>query len=180
MDKVTFLGGHPPPPPTSSPPRPSSADQKIFPKKEQQHEPEEEDDAEVMQVVANGPAVCLRTKKQRIIGVNGVVTTEDDGNIERPMSWEGELSDDEIVVDPKRTPPPPHITGCHIMPTVISTTTLPARPLGSPMCMEDEGHLSSITRIKVRMYYLHFFFKVLLWTCSKLLKVYTYCWWNFF
>lgn len=156
MDKVTFLGGHPPPPPTSSPPRPSSADQKIYSKNEQQqqHEPEEEDDAEVMQVVANGPAVCLRTKKQRIIGVNGVVTTEDDGNIERPMSWEGELSDDEIVVDPKRTPPPPHITGCHIMPTVISTTSLPARPLGSPMCMEDENHISTITRIKVRTFML--------------------------
>lgn len=151
MDKVTFLGGHPPPPPppTSSPPRPSSADQKTsFPKKEQPHDPEEEEDAEVMQVVGNGPAVCLRTKKQRI--VNGAAE-----DVERPMSWEGELSDDddEIVMDPKRAattpPPPPHITGRHIMPTVISTTTLPARPLGSPMCMDDESHVSSITRIKV-------------------------------
>nr|WCS71194.1 hormone receptor-like protein 39 [Pardosa pseudoannulata] len=150
MDKVTFLGGHPPPPPppTSSPPRPSSADQKTsFPKKEQPHDPEEEEDAEVMQVVGNGPAVCLRTKKQRI--VNGAAE-----DVERPMSWEGELSDDddEIVMDPKRAattpPPPPHITGRHIMPTVISTTTLPARPLGSPMCMDDESHVSSITRIK--------------------------------
>lgn len=147
MDKVTFLGGQTPPPPASSPPHPSSAEQKAFPKKE--HDPEEEEeDAEVMQVVANGPAVCLRTKKQRIVGVNGVAMSEDDGNVERPMSWEGELSDDEIVMDPKRTPPPPQITGHHIMPTVISTT-LPVRPLGSPMCMDDEGHINSITRIKV-------------------------------
>ncbi|XP_055932575.1 nuclear hormone receptor FTZ-F1 beta-like [Argiope bruennichi] len=150
MDKVTFLnehrGGNPPPPPTSSPPRPSSAgDPQMFPKKE--HEQEEEDDAEVMQVVANGP-ISLRTKKQRIVEVNGVCV-EDDGTTERPMSWEGELSDDELM-DPRNTPPPPQISAsCHnILSTVITTTHMPERPLGSPMCMDDERHANNVAKIK--------------------------------
>ncbi|GFX26178.1 uncharacterized protein TNCV_3707171 [Trichonephila clavipes] len=148
MDKVTFLndhrGGNPPPPPTSSPPRPSSAgDQPMFPKKE--HDQEEEDDAEVMQVVANGP-ISLRTKKQRIVEVNGVCVDED-GTAERPMSWEGELSDDDM--DPRNTPPPPQISTCHnILSTVITTTHVPERPLGSPMCMDDERHSNSMAKIK--------------------------------
>ncbi|XP_054716291.1 LOW QUALITY PROTEIN: nuclear hormone receptor FTZ-F1 beta-like [Uloborus diversus] len=151
MDKVTFLGEHrdgsnPPPPPTSSPPRPG--EHKMFPKSE--HDVEEEEDVEVMQVVANGP-VSLRTKKQRIVGINGISSTEEEGNnMERPMSWEGELSDDELT-DSRNTPPPPQITGCHnVLTTVVSTTSLPGRLLSSPMCMDEEHH-NSVTRVvKVR------------------------------
>lgn len=149
MDKLKLFGDHrggnnPPPPPTSSPPRPTSSEG--YSVKE-----EDEDDAEVMQVVANGPPqVSLRTKKQRIVEVNGVLSTEDDGIVERPMSWEGELSDDELM-EPRHTPPPPQIARCHnVLPTVISTTNVPGRTLGSPMCMDDERHVNSIIRVKVK------------------------------
>ncbi|KAG8200425.1 hypothetical protein JTE90_000508 [Oedothorax gibbosus] len=138
MDKVTFLderhlaggGGQPPPPPASSPPH--------------KDDHEDEDDAEVMQVVANGPHVSLRTKKQRMVEVNGCSE-----EVERPMSWEGELSDDESM-DPRNTPPPPpQISGCHnVLSTVISTTALSDRPLGSPMFMDDERLQDGVTRIK--------------------------------
>ncbi|XP_015931207.1 nuclear hormone receptor FTZ-F1 beta [Parasteatoda tepidariorum] len=147
MDKLKLFGdpcggSNPPPPPTSSPPRPTSCGE--YPTKE-----EDEDDAEVMQVVANGPPpVSLRTKKQRIVEVNGVLSSEDDGIVERPMSWEGELSDDELM-EPRHTPPPPQIARCHnVLPTVISTTNVHGRTLGSPMCMDDERHVNSIIRVK--------------------------------
>ncbi|XP_013784132.1 nuclear hormone receptor FTZ-F1 beta-like [Limulus polyphemus] len=51
-------------------------------------------DAEVMQVVAN-EAVNLRLKKQQK-GVNGVIGNDNQQDRERPMSWEGELSDDDL------------------------------------------------------------------------------------
>lgn len=128
MDKVPFLSvGPPPPPPTSSPPR-------------NKDEPDEdEDDAEVMQVVANGPSLKKR--------VNGCVVGDE---TERPMSWEGELSDDESM-DPRNSPPPPLICHGTVLSTVIATTSLPERPLGSPMCMDDERHQGGVTRVKVSL-----------------------------
>ncbi|XP_013778961.2 nuclear hormone receptor FTZ-F1 beta-like [Limulus polyphemus] len=58
---------------------------------------EEEDDGsdeEVMQAVVS-EAVNLRMKKEQV-GINGVVCYDDQQNRERPMSWEGELSDDDF------------------------------------------------------------------------------------
>ncbi|XP_076346821.1 uncharacterized protein LOC143245000 isoform X1 [Tachypleus tridentatus] len=57
----------------------------------------EEDDGsneEVMQAVAS-EAVNLRIKKEQG-GINGVVCYDNQQNQERPMSWEGELSDDDF------------------------------------------------------------------------------------
>lgn len=164
MDKVTTMvlsdhRGHPPPPPpppppphtrppTSSPPPPplSAPEEYCHPKLKT--EDEDEDDAEVMQVVSNGP-VSLRSKKQRI-GINGIICDEDDMNRERPMSWEGELSDDELM-EPRRSSPlpphPPQIHGDHSQQlTIGSTSSVLCQPPGSPMCMDDEGHLADLNK----------------------------------
>lgn len=51
-------------------------------------------DEEVMQVVAN-EAVNLRLRKQQS-EVNGMIVNDNQQSQERPMSWEGELSDDDL------------------------------------------------------------------------------------
>lgn len=92
-------------------------------------------DVEVMQVV--GEALNLRLKKNEQNGsvscdLNGVQDHED-LNRERPMSWEGELSNDGEEDEMNQVDPP------------MALTDIPAhRAGGSPMCIQsekDDSHL---------------------------------------
>lgn len=91
------------------------------------------DDPEVMQVTGEGLAVHLRPKKQRVNGASQPgVTWGDTEERERPMSWEGELSDEDDDDDGEAQ--------------VAQPTPGGVRPGNSPMLVErDEGATSPIS-----------------------------------
>lgn len=91
------------------------------------------DDPEVMQVTGEGLAVHLRPKKQRVNGASQPgVTWGDTEERERPMSWEGELSDEDDDDDGEAR--------------VAQPATGGVRPGNSPMLVErDEGATSPIS-----------------------------------
>lgn len=99
------------------------------------------DDPEVMQVTGEGLAVHLRPKKQRVNGASqpGVTWGDNTEERERPMSWEGELSDDDEDDD----------SGAQAVqqsPAAAASGVVVVRPGNSPMLVErDDGTTSPIS-----------------------------------